>query len=880
MESIIYVNTTDKTIRASTTALALPTVDVRLQTHLKLTAYFFAAGADPALISGASFRVALKDYNEPSGSVLALLSAATATGDDYYEFEWASVDSSALRTLIGDAETTDATLEIEWTVGSNVERASMPVTIKNAWIRSEDDAPDPVADASWTWLKARLAAGTNVTFSDNDTTKVRTIAASGGAGSGDVTGPASSTDNALVRFDSTTGKVIQNGNVTQSDDGDLAAVNSIAFDTTPTGAIATQGQMMWNADEATLDIQLNGFVIHTGSHSVYRVKNSTGSTISKGAPVMFAGTDGNSGTLLVQEWDGVGPVEYFLGLLAEDLTDGSSGFAIQFGKLRGITTDGSNYSESWSNGDVIYASATAGELTKTAPAAPNPLVLVCAVVSAHATNGTLFVRPTIGTVAKVAMTVPTGLQISGSPVTNNGTLAVSYASGYQGYTTTEASKLSGIEAGADVTDATNIATAIDGATAKTTPVDADTVPLIDSAASSVLKKLSWANIKATLKSYFDTIYGNVTGPASVTDNAVARFDGTTGKLAQNSALVIDDAGQATLAATTAVNFQIGPATGQTGGPFWWVTSDPDWVGNDPGFTEMRFGWTSDEPADHYFSFLFPHSSYVTQTLRFPEAIATAGQVMKAASVVDGVVTLAWDSTGTGDVVGPASSTSGHVATFSNTTGKLIASTSIGAALNSLSGTVAEGAIIARDASTWYSLPPGTSGQVLTSGGAGAAPSWQTSSSGGGKVAQMVVATSNTPATSSVIIPLDDTIPQNTEGTEFITATITPTNASSTLVIEFEGYMSCSTVLNAILALFVDSDADAIQAIPVTIVAGNYMAVCRIKAVVTAGSTSARTYKLRYGPDRTAAVTMLRSNAASSYFSTADSATFTITEITP
>jgi hypothetical protein len=63
-----------------------------------------------------------------------------------------------------------------------------------------------------------------------------------------------------------------------------------------------------------------------------------------------------------------------------------------------------------------------------------------------------------------------------------------------------------VEDGADVTDATNVGSSIHGATAKTTPVDADTMPLIDSAASNVLKKLSWANVKATLKTYFDTLY--------------------------------------------------------------------------------------------------------------------------------------------------------------------------------------------------------------------------------------------------------------------------------------------------------------------------------------------------------------------------------------
>jgi hypothetical protein len=36
--------------------------------------------------------------------------------------------------------------------------------------------------------------------------------------------------------------------------------------------------------------------------------------------------------------------------------------------------------------------------------------------------------------------------------------------------------------------------------------------------------------------------GDVTGPASSTDNAIARFDGTTGKLLQDSTAILDDAG--------------------------------------------------------------------------------------------------------------------------------------------------------------------------------------------------------------------------------------------------------------------------------------------------------------------------------------------------
>ena len=41
---------------------------------------------------------------------------------------------------------------------------------------------------------------------------------------------------------------------------------------------------------------------------------------------------------------------------------------------------------------------------------------------------------------------------------------------------------------------------------KTTPVDADETVIRDSADSGNGKKLSWSNIKATLKTYFDTLY--------------------------------------------------------------------------------------------------------------------------------------------------------------------------------------------------------------------------------------------------------------------------------------------------------------------------------------------------------------------------------------
>lgn len=97
------------------------------------------------------------------------------------------------------------------------------------------------------------------------------------------------------------------------------------------------------------------------------------------------------------------------------------------------------------------------------------------------------------------------------------------------------------------TESTLLANTINSATSKATPVDADELGLVDSAASNVLKKLTWANLKATLKTYFDGLY-----PAKVattTDNAIARYDGTTGQL-QNSGVTIDDNNNLTIGGAT------------------------------------------------------------------------------------------------------------------------------------------------------------------------------------------------------------------------------------------------------------------------------------------------------------------------------------------
>lgn len=69
-------------------------------------------------------------------------------------------------------------------------------------------------------------------------------------------------------------------------------------------------------------------------------------------------------------------------------------------------------------------------------------------------------------------------------------------------------------------DITNIAEAIHAAANKVTPVDADEMGLADSASSFSLKHLTWANLKATLKTYFDTLYSPIATVFTSTDQTI------------------------------------------------------------------------------------------------------------------------------------------------------------------------------------------------------------------------------------------------------------------------------------------------------------------------------------------------------------------------
>jgi hypothetical protein len=92
----------------------------------------------------------------------------------------------------------------------------------------------------------------------------------------------------------------------------------------------------------------------------------------------------------------------------------------------------------------------------------------------------------------------------------------------------------------------------------------------------------------------------------------------------------------------------------------------------------------------------------------------------------------------------------------------------------------QGDILYRDASGLARLGAGTNGQVLTTAGASANPSWTTISAG--KLLQIQTATASTTVSDSSNLNgfRNSTVPAN-QGTAFITIAFTPTSASSKLV---------------------------------------------------------------------------------------------------
>jgi hypothetical protein len=574
-----------------------------------------------------------------------------------------------------------------------------------------------------------------------------------GAAFGDVAGPASATDNAVARFDGTTGKLIQNSLVTIDDSGNISTSGTVdGVDVSDHSARHDPG----GADALT---------------TAAAVGLNAGSTNAEGAAASFARSNHT----------------HALDVTTGTLSTVNAGDTASDGTAIGLVRRDHQHAVATATASGLTANSTSTEGTSTSLARAD---------HTHAVDST-------GTLATV----------NAGDVASDGTATGFSRKDHQHPVATgSASTLSGSNAEGS---STNLARAdhnhalggtvggdLSGTLPNPTVVD---LTITGEQQGSVLyySGTNWVQLPPGTDGYvlttngaganpewgdFNSIgAGDVDGPASATDNAVARFDGTTGKLIQNSLVTIDDSGNISTSGTVdGVDVSDHSSRHDPGGVDALTTAAA--VGLNAGSTNAEGVAASFARSNHTHALDVTTGTLSTVNAgdtasdgtaiglvrrdhQHAVATATASGLTANSTSTEGASTSlaradhthAIDSTGTlatvnaGDVASDGTATGfsrkDHqhpVATGSAST--LSGSNSEGSSTNlaradhnhALGGTVGgdlsgtlpnptvvdltitgeqQGSVLYYNGTNWVQLPPGTDGYVLTTNGIGANPEW-------------------------------------------------------------------------------------------------------------------------------------------------------------
>jgi hypothetical protein len=133
------------------------------------------------------------------------------------------------------------------------------------------------------------------------------------------------------------------------------------------------------------------------------------------------------------------------------------------------------------------------------------------------------------------------------------------------------------------------------------------------------------------------------------------------------------------------------------------------------------------------------------------------------------------------------------------------------------------------------------------------------------------------ASGSTVLPGDNTVPQNTEGDQYMSLSITPTNALNILYVTVTINVSSNVSDYLTAALFQDSTAGALNAITYYPTAANRPQPMTFVYKLAAGTTSATTFKVRAG-SASAATISFNGNAGSALFGGVFTSSIVIEEI--
>lgn len=117
----------------------------------------------------------------------------------------------------------------------------------------------------------------------------------------------------------------------------------------------------------------------------------------------------------------------------------------------------------------------------------------------------------------------------------------------------------------------------------------------------------------------------------------------------------------------------------------------------------------------------------------------------------------------------------------------------------------------------------------------------------GSVVNFAYASTSSVLTGTTAMVADDNIPQNTQGDQYLSCTITPTSATNNLLIMADVMASNSSNVEEIIALFQDTTANALAASSCLVGNGGaFPARMTLTHKMTSGTTSATTFKIRIG----------------------------------
>ena len=171
----------------------------------------------------------------------------------------------------------------------------------------------------------------------------------------------------------------------------VANLDYFQFDTasTPTSAV---GRLTWDNGEGTVSLGLKGgnLNLEVGQENIVLCYNGTESQINKGSAVYISGAQGQRPSIALADADTEATSSKTFGIVAENIASGAEGFVASFGVIPGLNTS------SFTAGQALWLSSTAGQLTNVKPTQPAHSVFIGYCLSVNSSSGRIFVNPQNG----------------------------------------------------------------------------------------------------------------------------------------------------------------------------------------------------------------------------------------------------------------------------------------------------------------------------------------------------------------------------------------------------------------------------------------------------------------------------------------------------